>query len=137
MEIFRIESIDGRGICLSVGSPLCLAYRLGAALAFEPPERERCTFPCKAEDCKAFDATAFGGDESERQHMHYGFPTLTALRDWFPGLRGRLAMQGAGARGHVFEVPELVATGPWQIVFDKRKATKIGEFDLGSLERLT
>lgn len=133
MKIYRIEGHMGKGICMTTGSPLCFAYRLAASLAGEPTEKEHCVFPCKAEDCKAFEATALGGDESERQHMRYAFPSFEALRTWFPGLRGRQAMQMAGARGYVYEVPELVANGPWQVVFDLRKATKISYFRLDDL----
>lgn len=133
MRVYRIEHENGRGICMVTGSPACLIYRLAARLHGEPDEFERDRFPNPCEQCKAFEVTAQGIDEEIRQHHHYAFPDLEALQRWFPGKQGRLAMQDVGFRGTVYEVPELAATGPHQIVFDTRKASKVGEFDLGAL----
>ena len=137
MEIYRIEQSNGKGICMALGSPLCPIYRLAARLAGEESEFERDRFPDRCEQCKAFDAVAFdpsGEFGREREHMRYAFPSLMALKEWFPGSEGRKAMQSAGAVGIAYDVPELVASGPWQCVFDLRRATEAYRFDLGTFD---
>ena len=125
MIVYRIENAStGKGICEVMGSKLCPIYRKAAERGME--ETEHCTMPCKAEQCKSWIADV-GHDKA---HMRYAFPTMDALRNWFPSVKGRQAMVAAGARGQLFEVPELVAKGPFQVIFDMRLASPMGEFDI-------
>jgi hypothetical protein len=129
MEVYRIEHHQtGKGICQIMGNDTCFVYRMAALLAGEPNENEQDRYPDYTEQCKAFAADT--GDD--KAHMRYAFPTLEALRKWFPGAKGRQAMVAVGARGAVYEVEELVATGPWQVIFDARRAKKIRDFDLAA-----
>lgn len=130
MKVYRIEHREtGKGICQVMGNRSCFVYRMAAMMAGEPNEFEHDTMPCRAEECKVFEADT-GPDGA---HMRYAFPTLEALRTWFPGPKGRQAMARTGVQGVVYEVEELVGNGPWQVVFDLRKAKKVGSFDLVDL----
>lgn len=124
MRVFRIEYDNGRGICAATGSPLCeIYYRLCG------DENEHCSFAkycprgCKHKVERAWD----------NPNGSFAFPSLLALKTWFPQARGRNEMQRNGARLHVYEVPQVLAGTPFQCIFDKSKATLVERLDLATL----
>lgn len=123
--VARIETKDGKGICAATGSPFCSIYRMTGG-----KEIEHCAF---SHACwQKFDQAETDGHSKPC----FAFPSLGALENWFPLAEGRKAMQDHGACCHVYRVDDLIAKSPFQCVFDKNKATLIGEIDLNTL-RLT
>lgn len=118
-RVYRIETTTGRGICAATGSPLCDLYLDACG-----DETEHCVFrSCQMRpDIREI--------AKRTPTLAYAFPSLKALRTWFPQARGRALMAQHGALGVEYEVPELLAESPFQCVFDKAKATKVSEFDL-------
>jgi hypothetical protein len=115
MKLYRIETPDGHGICQSTGNKLCTLYWLA------------CHDETKHDD--------FGPDDQKAARlcqspfMIFAFPSLDKLREWFPQASGRKLMADHGARGVIYEADVKLSNG-YQVIFDRRLATKVGEFEL-------
>lgn len=114
--VYRIETEDGRGICAATGSPLCKIYDMTSGDETEhcwlhPTMRQRLRLSRMTTDI-------------------FAFPSMEALRTWFPQSRGRAAMERHGARGVVYEVPEVIVETPYQCVVDRATAVRVRVFDL-------
>jgi hypothetical protein len=70
----------------------------------------------------------------DQTEMFFGFSSPTQVRNWFKDEHRSLIAQ-AGAPPVMYKVPkESVLVGRCQAVFDKTKATKIGQLDPFTLE---
>lgn len=119
MKVYRIETPDGKGVCRVMGSKLCAIYNL-----VNHDENEH----------DGFDGSLECHNHAARLCQHpynvFGFPSIGQLHEWFPNEQGRALMQSAGARGIIYEVPHVEATNGHQVIFDKRFATRVGDFAL-------
>jgi hypothetical protein len=119
MRVFRVETRDGRGICSATGSKICTLYRAACH-----DETEHCSFS-RAEEDRGRAQRLW-----DRKDVVFAFPTMEALRTWFPQERGRRIMEDHGASGVIYEVSETIMSSKWQCVFDRSRAAKVGTFDL-------
>lgn len=128
MNVFRIETPNGKGICASTGSPLCLLYQM------------KCHNECEHCSWKTLRNPAYWHSHNSKaedliRNGSFAFPSLKALENWFPSPSGRKLMKEAGARIVEFEVnSEDCLSTEFQCVFDKSKAKKIRELDLETLK---
>lgn len=119
-KIFRIETPNGKGICAATGSILCHIYNIACG---EFSENEHCGL-CKCALSKA----------RKMENQTFAFPTLEALKTWFPKARGRKAMADAGAIGSIYQIDQNdIAKSPFQCVFDRKHSVKVGTFNLETL----
>lgn len=127
MMVYRIETPDGKGICASTGSSLCTLYNRHC---FNECEH------CSLDTLKNRELWLRRKAKAEYllRNGSYAFPSLQALKTWFPSPSGRKLMKDKGARVIEFEVDsENTMVTEYQCVFDKSDAKKIGELDLETL----
>lgn len=86
-------------------------------------EHEHCRFATISDETKATKL-------APNPNMLYAFPSIEALHDWFPNENGRKAMSKTGAKGIIYSVPSVEIASKYQVIFDKSKAVKTGEFPL-------
>lgn len=122
-RVFRIEHSDGHGICEGANG-LCGIYHQNS------DHKRGCGFD-----------TCFGGKQREAGDMvfgygwKFGFPSLAAVKNWFPRDEGRCAMVRAGGFLREYEVDKAAIhdVGNHQVIFDWEHARLIAEH---SLERI-
>ena len=117
--VYRIETADGKGVCRAMGSPLCRLYALTGSR-----EVERCSFD---------DPTYKEYRLCQDKHMRFAFPSLDALRSWFPSAQGRALMERHGAMLVPYTVEKLELASPYQCIFDRSTATRGEPLDLATL----
>lgn len=123
MKIYRVEDKNGKGICIATGSKLCLSYRKTCPHT----EKEHCDFD-PLTDCKLRNAIHTG--KLDLDSTLFAFPSIDAFHVWFPEETGRKAMAANGARGVIYECTKPLAISPYQVLFQRKDAKQIGEFEL-------
>lgn len=118
--VYRIETPNGHGICAALGSPLCQAYRVSGGKEVEHCHFDKAGWRKLGKLCRDHD-------------MVFAFPTLEALKTWFPSQHGRKVMRDMGARVVPYEVDHLEIASPYQCVFNKAEAVAKPALDLAIL----
>lgn len=123
-RVFRIEHKDGSGICEGANG-LCAIYHKNS-------DHKR---GCGIDTC-------FGKQQHEAGMLvflmgwKFAFPSLEALKKWFPLREGRCAMKENGAFLVEYEVdaPALHDVGNHQVIFDALNARRVAEHNLEEVE---
>lgn len=118
VQVYRIETAEGKGVCITMGSRLCSVYR-----SLCKDETEHCSFD-------GFDDELRSCRLMHNKNMVYAFPSMHALFNWFPQGKGRAAMEAAGALGVIYDVDHVEVSTEYQCIFDKSKATRVSTFSL-------
>lgn len=120
MNVFRIETDKGCGVCQSSG--LCKKYHTV------------CASPCLD--------YGFKDEHTVARRMFddgwkFAFPSIDALKTWFPDEKGREVMKRNTARVVEYEAPDDSIEGikDTQVLFDFPKAKKVGEYDVVTLAK--
>jgi len=128
MIVYRIE--DGEGL----GPYKSGLFNIHRAIAREEIARDDRLYALSRSAPFILNQTARCWGDVIGKHDIFGCETADDLRLWYPSPAGCAAMAEAGARLAAYDASECsIIRGNWEVAFDRRTATRLGE---ASLDRL-